>query len=147
MRLPTISAAILSLGLVTVANSYDAEDVLATVQGTWGWAEGNFACEDGGSIIDVSSDRQRLTITFANPIEMYDGKSVTVTGYDILAVDDTGVNLKMDNETRAHEGVLLTWRIQLDGNDRYFWEALEAKAKDGVTGRDYWSWGPIERCQ
>ena len=93
-----------------------------------------------------SGSQQRMTISFPRPIRQYDGSEITSASYEVLRTDATGIELRMDGETRVFGAAPVTWRIQLDGNDRFYWEAVELKEKLGIAEKQNRSWGPAVRC-
>lgn len=111
-----VAAAVLALG----CRSAPPTDVLTEIQGTWGWAEGEFTCETNPHTIGLSEDGRWLTFTYPHPIVEETGRKESV--YEVLGHGEHVIQLFLTSETRRDSsGALVEWDLIMLSPDEYVW--------------------------
>lgn len=106
--------------LVLGCTSSRPSDVLTEIQGTWGWAEGEFTCETNPHTIRLSEDARLLTFTYPHPIVEETGQKESV--YEVLGHEDHVIRLFLRSETRRDSsGALVEWDLIMLSPDEYVW--------------------------
>jgi hypothetical protein len=134
LRIQFLAAAALVLGGTPAPPS---DDVLAEIQGTWGWTDGELSCETNPHTIRLSDDGRRLTFSYPHPIVEETGRAESV--YEVLGHGESTLRLFLTSETRRDAaGTLVEWDLIMLSPDAYVWRQSDWPAEVST--------GLIERC-
>lgn len=132
-----VLVAFLGLAVLLSSRTYEVPEgteIFGFLEGPWTWSGADSACVTEPHVISFTPDRSQMIISHPAPVEGPDGRSDSVTRYDLIEVTRGRVRGAIRGERRLTEGgEPVVWDLVLRGPDRYAWRRADISSPFGYT--------------